>query len=278
MNALSIKGLSKSYPQFNLEGLDLVLPAGCIMGLVGENGAGKTTVLKSILNLIRPDAGEIKVFGQSVNAGAMDNIGVVLDEGCFPAGLNAKQIGELMGRCFARWNRERYEQLLDAMSLSRDKKFRELSRGMKMKLSLAVAMSHGAKLLILDEATSGLDVAARDELLDLLLDYIADGESSVLISSHIVTDLEKICDYICFIHRGRCIFTQEKDILLDAYRVVRCSRAEFETMPKENIIGSRHSSFGAELLMERDKAPAGMMAERAGIEDILVFFTKGDKQ
>lgn len=277
MNALTIKTISKSYPTFSLDGLNMELPKGCIMGLVGENGAGKSTTIKCILKQIDIDSGEILVFGEHVSEKTMDDIGVVLDEGCLPDKMNAQQLGKLMSRFYKNWDSERYEQLLQNFSLDSKKKFSELSRGMKMKLSLAIAMSHDAHILILDEATSGLDVVAREEVLDMLLDFISDGERSVLISSHIVSDLEKICDYICFIHKGKRLFLDEKDMLMEKYCVVRCSNTDFAKIPKEHIIGSRRSGYNAEALMEKKHAPHGLLAEKAGIEDIIIFHVRGNE-
>ena len=278
MDALEIKGLRKEYPGFCLDGLDLELPQGCIMGLIGENGAGKSTAIKSVLRLIRPDAGEIRVFGRPVSESTADDVGFVLDEGCFPAKMSCEKLGQIMKRFYRAWDAAGYRELLRRFGLPEGKSFGELSRGMRMKLSLAVAMSHGARLLVLDEATAGLDVVARDELLDILLDYISDGERSILISSHIVSDLEKICDYICFIHRGRRLFLDEKDVLLDKYCVVHCSRAELERIPREDVIGCRTSEYGAEALMERGRAPRGLITERAGLEDIIVYHIRGEEK
>ena len=277
MDALSISGLRKQYPKFCLDGLDLSLPRGCIMGLIGENGAGKSTAIKSILGMIKPDAGEIRVYGKPVCETTLEAIGFVLDESCFPEKLSCGDLGRVLGGFYRNWDSARYRALLEEFEISPNRRYGELSRGMRMKTALAVAMSHGAKLLVLDEATSGLDVVARDELLDTLLDYISDGERSVLISSHIVTDLEKICDYICFIHRGKRLFLEEKDELLDKYCVVRCPRAELERIPAEGIVGCRRSEFGAEALVERACLPRGMTAERAGIEDIILYFVRGER-
>ena len=278
MNALHICGLSKKYPQFSLESFDLELPAGCIMGLVGENGAGKSTVIKSVVGLIHPDSGEIRVFDRQVCPEIMEDIGVVLDGGCMPEKISGNELGKLLEKCYHSWDSQRYAALLHRLDVDANKRFCELSRGMKMKISLAAAMSHHARLLILDEATSGLDVIARDMVLDLLLDYISDGECSVLLSSHIVSDLEKVCDYVCFIHGGRRLLLEEKDELLEKYCMLHCTRSALEKLPVEHVIGRRVNDFGAEVLVERGNVPAGMTAERAGLEDIMLFFVKGEKR
>ena len=198
-NALEVKNLSKHYPEFELDNINITLPAGCIMGFIGENGAGKSTTIKAILDLIKKDSGEVTIFGQtnlSRNQKLKEHIGVVMDECSFPENLNAKEIDKVMNNCYKTWNRTKYMKYLDKFALSLKKPVKEYSRGMKMKLSIAVALSHDSKLLILDEATSGLDPIVRDEILDVFLDFIQDESHSIFISSHIISDLEKICDYI----------------------------------------------------------------------------------
>ena len=223
MNAITLTGLSKTYPTFQLGPLDLTLPMGSIMGLVGENGAGKSTTLKLILDLLRPGDGEIAILDQPVPASyphLKEEVGVVLEELSYPAFLTARQVGRLMANAYRQWEPETYEGFLTRLDLPRDQAFSTLSRGMKMKLHLAVALSHGAKVLILDEATSGLDPMVRQEILDLLYDF-CDEEHAILISSHIVSDLEKICDYIAFLHKGKLVLMDEKDRLLERYGVLR---------------------------------------------------------
>ena len=275
MDALEIKGLRKEYPGFCLDGLDLELPRGCIMGLIGENGAGKSTAIKSVLRLIRPDAGEIQVFGRPVSESTADDVGFVLDEGCFPAKMSCEKLGQIMKRFYRAWDAAGYRELLRRFGLPEGKSFGELSRGMRMKLSLAVAMSHGARLLVLDEATAGLDVVARDELLDILLDFIQDESHSVLISSHILSDLEKACDYITFIHSGRVIFSEETDELLEKYVIAKGSEREIAALGQDAVVGVRRSAFGCEALVER-AAGERLTHERASIEDIMLYYIKGD--
>ena len=215
MNAIEIRNLTKHYVGFSLENLNLTLPSGCIMGLVGENGAGKSTTIRMLLGMARPDGGEITVFGQKMDAGLRERIGVVLDEPGYPGCMTAAQIGKMLAGLYKGWEKDTFEGYLTSLRIPENKPFKDFSKGMKMKLCLAAALSHGAKLLILDEATSGLDPVVRDELLDIFNDFTRDEGNSVLISSHIVSDLEKICDYIAFLHRGKLMLCREKDELLN---------------------------------------------------------------
>lgn len=279
-NALEIKNLSKKYPEFTLDNINITLPAGCIMGFIGENGAGKSTTIKAILDLIEKDSGEITILGEtnlSKNQRLKEHIGVVMDECSFPENLNAKEIDKVMKNCYKTWNRTKYMRYLDKFALSLKKPVKEYSRGMKMKLSIAVALSHDSKLLILDEATSGLDPIVRDEILDVFLDFIQDESHSVFISSHIISDLEKICDYITFIHNGKIIFSEVKDELLDKYTIIKCSEAEYSTIDKAAIIGRRKSSFGIEALALKKKIPSNIRTDNVNIEDIMLYFVKGEE-
>ena len=224
MNALEIHGLTKRRGDFVLRGLELTLPAGCIMGLIGENGAGKSTTIRLILNGLRRDGGTIAVYGKdnrAMTALDREDIGVVLDEVGLPEYMNAQQIGRMMAGIFTHWQPEAYAGYLRRLALPEDKPFRDFSRGMKMKQGLAVALSHQPKLLLLDEATSGLDPVVRDEILTIFADFTRDEEHAVLLSSHIVSDLEKICDYIAFLHKGRLLLCEEKDRLTEAYGILR---------------------------------------------------------
>ncbi len=278
MNALELTGVCKRYPGFSLENIGFSLPMGCVMGLIGENGAGKSTTIKLILDMIRPDSGDIRVLGQSgLSVDQKEQLGVVLDEGCFPEGLTAVQLGAVMRRVYREWDDAVYLGYLERFSLPPKKQFREYSRGMKMKLGMAVALSHHARLLILDEATSGLDPIVRDELLDILYDFVADEQHAILLSSHIVSDLEKLCDYITFIHRGRMLFCDEKVRLAERYGLLRCSEAELAVLPPEAIVGRRSGETGVEVLVERAKAPAGLSLARPGIEEMMVLLSRGGK-
>ena len=275
MNAIEIKNLSKHYKGFSLESLNLTLPSGCIMGLVGENGAGKSTTIRLILDMTRPDSGEISVFGQKLSREMKEKIGVVLDEPGYPGCMNAAQIGRMLSGIFSGWEQTTYDHYLSELRIPENKPFRDFSKGMKMKLCLAAALSHGAKLLILDEATSGLDPVVRDELLDIFNDFTRDEGNSVLISSHIVSDLEKICDYIAFLHRGKLMLCREKDELLNEYAFVQGSREEIDRL---DTIGRRDGRFGTEAIVRRSEAPAGMKTSPITIEDLFIFMAKEEQR
>ena len=275
MNAIEIKNLSKHYKGFSLESLNLTLPSGCIMGLVGENGAGKSTTIRLILGMTRPDSGEISVFGQKLSREMKEQIGVVLDEPGYPGCMSAVQIGKMLSGIFKGWEQTTYDHYLAKLRIPDNKPFRDFSKGMKMKLCLAAALSHGAKLLILDEATSGLDPVVRDELLDVFNDFTRDEGNSVLISSHIVSDLEKICDYIAFLHRGKLMLCREKDELLNEYAFVQGSREEIDRL---DTIGRRDGRFGTEAIVRRSDVPAGMKISPITIEDLFIFMAKEEQR
>ncbi len=278
-NAIKIKNLTKRYKDFTLNNVNLTLPSGCIMGFIGENGAGKSTTIKLILDLIKRDSGQIEVLGNADfnNKSLKEHIGVVMDESSFPENLSVKEIAVLMKNCYKTWNEKSFEKYVISFSLPTKKPIKEYSRGMKMKLSIAVALSHDSKLLILDEATSGLDPIVRDEILDVFMDFIQDENHSILISSHIISDLEKICDYITFIHKGSIIFSEEKDVLLSKYALIKCSEAEYEFVDKSAIIGARKSSFVVEALALKSKIRADIKTDITTIEDIMLYFVKEGK-
>ena len=282
MNAIEIKGLEKHYDGFQLGSFDLTLPSGCIMGLVGENGAGKSTSIKLIMNAIGRDAGEISVLGvDNRSAGFRDikeDIGVVLDEAYFPEVMSARNVGKVMALTYKNWDAAAFEGYLKKFSLAPDKIFKDYSRGMRMKLAIAAALSHGAKLLILDEATSGLDPMARDELLDIFNDFTRDENCSILLSSHIVSDLEKICDYIAFLHKGRLVLCEEKDRLLEEYALIRLTEERLRELPEESVISRRASGYGTEALVLRGGIPAAIPTEHTSLEDIILFMAKGDER
>ena len=274
MNAIEIRNLTKHYVGFSLENLNLTLPSGCIMGLVGENGAGKSTTIRMLLGMARPDSGEITVFGQKMDAGLRERIGVVLDEPGYPGCMTAAQIGKMLAGLYEGWEKDTFEGYLTRLHIPENKPFRDFSKGMKMKLCLAAALSHGAKLLILDEATSGLDPVVRDELLDIFNDFTRDEGNSVLISSHIVSDLEKICDYIAFLHRGKLMLCREKDELLNEFAFVQGSKEEIDALAP---IGRRDGRFGTEAIVRRNAVPEGMKTSPITIEDLFVFMAKEEK-
>lgn len=278
MNAIELRGLTKTYKTFQLGPIDLTLPMGTIMGLVGENGAGKSTTLKAILDLIKPSAGEITLLGQPVPdayPALKEEIGVVLDALPFPGYLNAKELGNCMAAAFQSWDSQVYSGYLARLNLPESQKIKEYSRGMTMKLALATALSHHAKLLILDEATSGLDPMVRQEILDILYDF-CDEEHAILISSHIVSDLEKICDYIAFLHEGKLLLVDEKDKLLEQYGLLKCSKEQMAALAKGTVLSSRIYNYGAEALVRRDLVPAGLTVDRITLEELIVALARRD--
>ncbi len=282
MNAFEIRGLRKQYKDFQLGPLDLELPMGCTLGLVGENGAGKSTTIRLILDAVPHDAGRVSVLGADNKSPdfqrVKQDIGVVLDGNCFPVVLNANQVGKVMESAYRDWDAAAYSGWLKRFDLPEGKRIKDYSRGMTMKLSIAAALSHNAKLLLLDEATGGLDPMVRDGLLEVFADFAAREDHAVLLSSHIVSDLEKICDYIAFLHKGKLLFCEEKDVLLDRYGILKCGRRELEKIDPAILHGTRVSEYGAEALVEREKAPRGMLVEKATLEDIILHISKEEQK
>lgn len=277
MNALEIKHLNKAFPDFQLMDLSLTLPSGCIMGLVGENGAGKSTTIKLILDMLRKDSGSVTILGKDNVQLVKEDIGVVMDEVGIPYCLNTRQVGKIMALSYKNWDQARYEALLKKLSLPEKKPFKDFSRGMKMKLGIAIALSHNAKLLILDEATSGLDPVIRDEVVEMFREFTMDESHAILISSHIVSDLEKLCDYIAFLHKGKLLLCQEKDRLMEQYGLVLASAEMLQTLEQSSILGRRVSPYGVEALVRRETVPAGWSIHPISIEDLFIFMAKEEK-
>ena len=282
MNAIDIRGLTKQYRDFTLGPLDLALPMGCVLGLVGENGAGKSTTIRLIMDAVSRDGGEVTVMGldnQSPEFREMkEKIGVVLDETCVPEFITARQLGKILAGAYRSWDEAAYNSWLNRFQLPLDKKYKEYSRGMTMKLGIAAALSHGARLLLLDEATSGLDPMVREELLEVFADFAAQDDHAVLISSHIVSDLEKICDYVAFLEKGRLVLCEEKDVLLDRYGILKCGREDLKRVDPAALHGVRLGQYGAEALVDRDRAPRDMVVDRATLEDIILHLAKEEEQ
>jgi ABC-2 type transport system ATP-binding protein len=280
-NALMLKNVTKKYKDFTLDRININMPSGCIMGFIGENGAGKTTTIKLILNLIRRDEGSITIFGKDNRVdfkNLKENIGVVLEDSFFPESLTASDINQILRRIYRTWNEAKFELLLKRFIIPKGKPVKEYSRGMKMKLSIAAALSHDSKLLILDEATNGLDPVIRDELLDVFMEFIQDETNSIFISSHIISDLEKVCDYITFINQGRIIFSQSKDELLYSYGVLKCSPEEYKRVDKSSVIGYRKNDFSVEALVVKEMVKGDFLIDRASIEDIMLFHVQRSKR
>ena len=279
MNALEIRDLTKHYAGFSLDHLNLTLPWGCIMGLVGENGAGKSTTIKLILNTVSRDGGTITILGRDNRENlrlSKEEIGVVLDEVGISACLTARQIGKIMQGIYRSWDDAVFTDYLTRLAVPADKKFKEFSRGMKMKLGIAVALSHHPRLLILDEATSGLDPVVRDELIDLLLDFVRDENHAILISSHIVSDLEKLCDTIAFLHKGKLLLCEDKDTLREEYALWHGTAGQLEELDKNAIVSRRVTAYGAEALVKRELVPAGSTLTPVSIEELFVLMVKGE--
>ena len=277
MNALEIKNLTKAYPGFTLDNLNLTLPSGCIMGLIGENGAGKSTTIKLILDMIHKDSGSIIILGKD-NTDSIEltkeDIGVVMDEVGIPECLTVKQVGNVMKNTFRNWDDAEYARLAQKLALPDKKQFKEFSRGMKMKLGIAIALSHKAKLLILDEATSGLDPVVRDEVVEIFSDFTRDENHSILISSHIVSDLEKLCDYVAFLHKGKLLLCEEKDQLLAEYGLIHCTAEEIQNLPAEAIKYNKENPYGIEAMVLRSAVPANFNVSPISIEELFVFMVK----
>lgn len=284
MDALCIKNITKKYEKFTLNDVSFSIPQGCIMGLIGENGAGKSTVIKAILDLIRTETGEVKFYGETLTGDSVnlkEDIGIVFDTLHFHDGLTPEKIDKISKYTYKNHDSKTFRNYLEQFKLSGKMKISEMSKGMKMKLNIAIALSHNAKLLILDEPTGGLDPIARDELLDIFLDFMQDETHSILISSHITSDLEKIADYITFIHEGNVIFTKSKDELIYEYRIVRCGEKQFEKLRTEKGAIFRKMDYQYEILLPNGRNLEGVFDEctfeRPTIDEIMLLHVKGEQ-
>lgn len=283
IHAIEVRNLSKRFDRFQLKNVDLTLPSGSIMGFIGENGAGKTTTIKLMLNQLRADSGTVRFFGLDHikdEKKVKNEIGVVFDESYFHENLKPKHISKIMKRIYSQWDEALFLEYMHRFKLPLGKNTKDFSRGMKMKLSIATALSHHPKLLILDEATSGLDPVVRNEILDIFLEFIQDEEHSILFSSHITSDLEKVADYVTFLHDGEIIFSESKDDLLYDFGLLLCGADDFKTVDKGDIIGHRESRFGHEILVRNKEQMKekykGLTIDSVTIEDIMLFYVKGD--
>ena len=282
MNAIELSHINKSFGDFAIRDLNLTVPSGTICGLVGENGAGKSTTIRLLMGSLQPDSGSASVLGTDVSSPEFrevkEDVGVVLDEAYFPESLNAMQVGKIMAATYRRWDQKLYDGYLKRFDLPVSKQFKDFSRGMRMKLAIAVALSHQPKLLVLDEATAGLDPIVRDEVLDIFNEFTREEDHSILISSHILSDLEKLCDYIAFIHKGDLLFCEEKDRLLEQYGIFEDSKENLDCLQPEAIVAREETRYGGvRALVKRDLAPAGFQLEKPSVEDIVLFLVKGAK-
>ena len=283
MNAIELSHINKSFGDFAIRDLNLTVPSGTICGLVGENGAGKSTTIRLLMGALQPDSGTASVLGTNVSSPEFrevkEDVGVVLDEAYFPESLNAAQVGKIMAATYCQWDQKLYDSYLKRFDLPEKKQFKDFSRGMRMKLAIAVALSHQPKLLVLDEATAGLDAVVRDEVLDIFNEFSRDEDHSILSSSHILSDLEKLCDYIAFIHKGDLLFCEEKDRLLEQYGIFEDSKENLDCLQPEAIVARAENRYGGvRALVKRDLAPAGFQLEKPSVEDIVLFLVKGAKR
>ena len=280
-NAVEIRGLCKSFGSFGIRDLDLDIPRGYVVGLIGENGAGKTTLIKCITGANIPDSGEVRLFGSQERDGSEGRLGVVFDECHFFQQMNGAQIGKLMSFLFPNWDDGRYAELMSSFDIPLDKRIKDYSRGMRMRIQVAVALSHSPDLVIMDEATAGMDPAARDEFLDLVMEYMQDEGHTVVMSSHITSDLEKIADYIVFIHQGRIVMNGPKDEILENYGVVRGSEPTVLAIGRENIVSIKRDDYSTSALV-RDRhgvaeAYPELVVDPATLDDIMVMVIRGDE-
>lgn len=282
-NILEISGLCKSYNDFALKNISFSIPRGYIMGFVGQNGSGKTTTIRSILNMANIDSGKISVFGlDSINDSVeiKERLGVVFDQLYFAEHLNVRQIESQISPFYREWNSEQFSKYLKEFELPENKSVGDFSKGMKMKFMIAVALSHNAELIILDEPTSGLDPVARDELLDILAEYITDENRGVLFSTHITADVERIADYVTVLHNGSVWFTGEKDEFAEKYAVIKGDENDIPEKIKDKLIGFHAYKNGFDALIETDVLsclPDSIEAEKASIDEILVYIAKEAK-
>ena len=285
-STLKLKNVNKKYEKSNfaIKDISFSVPEGSIVGFIGENGAGKSTTMNCILNVIRRDSGTIEIFGREMTDEDIDireNIGVVYDSNNFPEYLTAKQLADILGRIYSKWDDFCFEQFLRRFGLPESQKIKSYSRGMSMKLAIAVALSHDSKLLILDEATSGLDPIMRDEILDVLLEFVKQENHSILLSSHITSDLEKIADYIVFIHNGEIILNKTKDELIYEYGVIRCSENDFYNILPEDILSSMKKDYQIDVLIKNrkliEKKYKNLIVDSVSLDEIMLLLVKGER-
>ena len=282
-NALELRHVSRRLGDFELRDVNLILPKGCILGLVGENGAGKSTTIRLLTGELRPDSGTVSVLdaepgGPDFRA-VKERLGVVLDDAWFPEILNARQVGTMMAMTYESWDAELYESYLARFALPREKNFKDYSRGMRMKLAIAAALAHRPEVLLLDEATAGLDPIVRDEVLEIFREFSEAEDHAILISSHILSDLEKLCDYIAFLHQGKLLFCQEKDRLLETYGLFVGTRQQVEELAENAVLAREDSGFGGvRAIVRRDAVPACLPLEKPTVEDIILAMVRKEQK
>lgn len=284
-NAIEIKGLTKKYDGFTLNNISFDVPKGSIMGFIGQNGSGKTTTIRALLNVIKRDAGTIKLLGLDNIKNEYEikeQISAVFDELPFHEDFNAKQMNIILGSIYNEWDSAKYKEYLDRFALPEKKKIKQFSKGMKMKLQIAAALSHNAKLLIMDEATTGLDPVVRNEILDIFREYLQDEENSILMSSHITSDLEKIADSVTFIDKGNLLVSGYKDDILESHGLLKCTKADYKDIAAEDIISARITDFGAEIMVADRalcrKKYSGAIIDKTTLEEIMLFYVNRNKK
>ncbi len=283
-NNIEIRQMTKTYPAFRLDRVDLSVPKGSIVGLIGENGAGKTTLIKGMLGLVHPEEGEVLIFGKDAKTSMKEikmNIGVVLDGSFFMELLKVQAIDTVMKGIYDNWDTALFYDYLQRFGIDPSKKIKELSKGMQKKLEILTALSHHPKLLILDEPTSGLDPVVRNEILDIFQDFILDEECSILLSTHITSDLEHIADYLAFIDNGQMIFFETLDKVLDSYGILKCDQKKFERLEPSDVIRYRRNRYNYEVLVNDRhsirRTYRDAVIEKITIEDLMLLYIKGEK-
>ena len=279
-NVIEIKNLSKNYDKFKLNNVNLDIQKGSIVGLVGQNGAGKTTLIKLILEIINKDNGDINIFGNQNIKNSKEKIGVVLDQAFFPELLKINDIKLIFESIYKNWDNDLFNKYLKDFNLTDNKALKELSTGMRKKLEIACALSHHPDLLILDEPTSGLDPVVRSEILDIFLDFVKDENHTILLSSHITSDLESVSDYIVFINDGNIIFNKSIEELKEDFAIIKCSKEDFDTIDSKDIINYKKNKYDYEVLIsnkkEAKKKYKNLVIDSANIESIMLLFVKGE--
>lgn len=284
-NAVEIEGLTKKYDGFTLDNISFSVPKGSIMGFIGQNGSGKSTTIRAILNIIRRDSGTINIFGMdniTDEYTIKEKIAAVFDELPFHDDLNARQLSLILSDIFKEWSNDTFRSFLDRFNLPERKKFGKFSKGMKMKLQIAAALSHNADLLIMDEATTGLDPVVRNEILEIFLEYLQNENHSILMSSHITSDLEKIADSVTFINNGRILLSGYKDDILNNHCVIKCKKDDYKNIDPEDFISARITSVSAEVMMaDRDmclKKYSGLILDNTTLDEIMTFYVNASKK
>ena len=276
---LSIRDLKKHYENFDIENVSFDIPKGAVVGLIGENGAGKSTVIKCILGAVHPDGGQILFDGKEIRETCRKDrqkIAFVFDDTGLPLELDLGMLDKVLCRIYDKWDTAKFRSLIREFSLPRDKMLKDFSKGMKTKAAIAVAFSYDSDVLILDEPTSGLDPVVRDEIIEMIYNYNQNGDRSVLLSSHITADLEKICDYIVYIHEGRIIFNEEKDELLNRYAIYSIEDKHLRELNKSAFIKVLKREYRTEILAQKDKMPKDFEYKPVTLDEMMLFYSKGE--